>query len=401
MSENVHSISAYDYPLTEGHIARYPLPERDASKLLAYRNGQIEHLNFRQIVSQLGAKSLLVRNNTKVMPARLHFKRESGAHIEVFCLRPVSPSEQVLAMEAKGEAVWECMIGNKKKFKEGESLKLAQGEPEIKASWADKEKNQVRLEWPEQLTFSECLQQIGELPLPPYLNRKEEEGDRERYQTIFAQREGAVAAPTASLHFTESIFDQIQADGHAIADITLHVGAGTFLPVKEEDLRRHDMHSERISFSKKSIEQLRSCNHIIPIGTTAMRSIESLFWLGCKLLSGEADPLYIEKMYPYEIETVAPDKQTALRAVLDYMRQHNLDELQAETAIMIMPSYNFVLSDALITNFHQPKSTLLVLIAAFIGEDWKKVYREALENDYRFLSYGDSSILFRNRQVGD
>jgi S-adenosylmethionine:tRNA ribosyltransferase-isomerase len=392
-------ISDYIYELNDDRIAKYPVEPRDNSKLLFYEKEKISHHHFTDIVDTLPKNTHLVLNNTKVIPARMFFKRETGAIIEIFLLNPVSPSNVIsLAMEAKFESVWECVIGNKKKWKTDEILhaevELNAHTVSIQASFANREDNEVKISWNSADNFSELVEAFGKIPLPPYLNRESEETDIENYQTVYSKNKGAVAAPTAGLHFTDTVFEKIAKKGIKKSFLTLHVGAGTFLPVKTENALEHPMHNEQLVFSKIFVQTLIE-NHgfVVPVGTTSMRSLESLYWFGVKLIENEKSNFFIEKLFPYierkEISTV-----DALKAVLSCFEKNNLTEIIGQTEIMIFPSYKFKICKGLITNFHQPSSTLLMLVAAFVGENnWKKIYSEALNNNYRFLSFGDSSLL--------
>ncbi|OYU64835.1 MAG: S-adenosylmethionine tRNA ribosyltransferase [Cytophagaceae bacterium BCCC1] len=392
-------ISDYIYELNDDRIAKYPVEPRDNSKLLFYEKEKISHHQFTDIVDTLPKKTHLVLNNTKVIPARMFFKRETGAIIEIFLLNPVSPSNVIsLAMEAKFESVWECVIGNKKKWKTDEILhaevEINAHKVPIQASFANREENEVKISWRSADNFSELVEAFGKIPLPPYLNRESEETDIENYQTVYSKNKGAVAAPTAGLHFTDTVFEKIAKKGIKKSFLTLHVGAGTFLPVKTENALEHPMHNEQLVFSKIFVQTLIE-NHgfVVPVGTTSMRSLESLYWFGVKLIENEKSNFFIEKLFPYierkEISTV-----DALKAVLSCFEKNNLTEIIGQTEIMIFPSYKFKICKGLITNFHQPSSTLLMLVAAFVGENnWKKIYSEALNNNYRFLSFGDSSLL--------
>lgn len=392
-------ISDYSYELEPNRIAKYPVEPRDSSKLLVYSQEKISHQQFTNIVDVLPQNTHLVLNNTKVIPARMFFKRETGAVIEVFLLNPIRPSTVISqVMETKTETVWECVIGNKKKWKTSEVL---EAEVEInaqnvliQASFTNREKNEVKISWNSEHIFSELVEAFGKIPLPPYLNRDSEETDIVNYQTVYSKNKGAVAAPTAGLHFTDAVFDKIAEKGIMKSFLTLHVGAGTFMPVKTENAVEHPMHNEQLVFSKEFVENLLE-NHgfVVPVGTTSMRSLESLYWFGVKLIENEKSNFFIEKLFPYE-ERNEISTDDALKAVLSYFETRQLKEIIGQTEIMIFPSYKFMICKALITNFHQPSSTLLMLVAAFVGENnWKKIYSEALNNDYRFLSFGDSSLL--------
>lgn len=392
-------ISDYIYELNDDLIAKYPVEPRDNSKLLFYDQEKISHQRFTDIVDLLPKNTHLVLNNTKVIPARMFFKRKTGAVIEVFLLNPISPSNVIsLAMEAKYESVWECVVGNKKKWKTDEVLQaevdINAHTVSIQASFANREDNKVKISWNSEDNFSDLVEAFGKIPLPPYLNRESEETDINNYQTVYSKNKGAVAAPTAGLHFTDSVFEKISSKGILKSFLTLHVGAGTFMPVKTENALEHPMHNEQLVFSKEFIINLVE-NHgfVVPVGTTSMRSLESLYWFGVKLIENDKSNFFIEKLFPYE-ERTEISTLDALKAVLSYFEKKNLTEIIGQTEIMIFPSYKFMICKGLITNFHQPSSTLLMLVAAFVGENnWKRIYSEALNNDYRFLSFGDSSLL--------
>ncbi|MCP9757607.1 tRNA preQ1(34) S-adenosylmethionine ribosyltransferase-isomerase QueA [Lacihabitans sp. CCS-44] len=392
-------ISDYTYELNDERIAKYPAEPRDSSKLLFYNREKIAHSRFTDIVDLLPENTHLVLNNTKVIPARMFFKRETGAVIEVFLLNPISPSNVIsLAMEANYESVWECVIGNKKKWKTDEILnsevEINNRNVEINASFADREQKEVKISWNSEDNFSDLVEAFGKIPLPPYLNRDSEETDIENYQTVYSKNKGAVAAPTAGLHFTDAVFEKISNKGIQKSFLTLHVGAGTFMPVKTENALEHPMHNEQLVFSREFVETLIE-NHsfVVPVGTTSMRSLESLYWFGVKLIENPKSNFFIEKLFPYE-ERTEISTLDALKTVLSYFVMNDLKEIIGQTEIMIFPSYKFKICKGLITNFHQPSSTLLMLVAAFVGENnWKKIYTEALNNDYRFLSFGDSSLL--------
>jgi S-adenosylmethionine:tRNA ribosyltransferase-isomerase len=393
-------IQAFDYPLPETKIAQFPLANRHDSKLLVYQDGVIKHEAFRQLANQLPAKALLIFNNTKVIPARIPLFKENGVAIELFLLHPISdsaPTEQL--MEAKGETAWECLVGNKKRWKEGDVLKKG----DLSFSWIDREQNHIRISWETDKSFALILEEIGKIPLPPYMEREAQVSDAERYQTLFSEKQGAVAAPTASLHFSEEVLDDIDRLQIQKAYLTLHVGAGTFLPVKEEDVSKHPMHREQIVFTPELIESLlRHKGPFIPVGTTALRALESLYWSGVWLIENrplENGLLILPKEFAYELREKTISIQDSLQAVLGYLEVNNCKYWVAETELLIMPGYQLRFCDALVTNFHQPKSTLLVLIAALIGDDWNQVYNSALSNEYRFLSYGDSSLLFKKQDI--
>lgn len=374
------------YELPESRIAKHPSKQRGTSKLLVYRKGAVLHHHFGSIADQLPAAATLVFNNTKVIPARIVLHKATGARIEIFLLEPIAPStvhEEV--MLAQKRCTWKCMIGNAKKWKRGTSLTSESLDFTANRTGED----EVTFEW-EGMTFSELLEEIGKIPLPPYIQREIEQEDKERYQTVYSKLDGAVAAPTAGLHFTNEIMEELKAKGIPIQYVTLHVSAGTFQPIKTENITQHPMHNEQVWIPRQTIESLLASSKTITVGTTSMRTLESLYWFGVRL-HHKMEDFHIRKEDPYELEAI--DKHTALQNVLDYMDRHQLDQLGGQTEIFLYPGYTFKMCDGIITNFHMPNSTLILLIAAFIGEDWRKVYQEALDNDYRFLSYGDSSLL--------
>lgn len=381
-------ISEYDYPLTDERIAKYPLPQRDHSKLLVYRDGQVSEDLFYNVGDYIAPHSLLVYNNTRVIPARMVFHKDSGARIEVFCLEPLAPRDYQLALSSTSDCTWKCMIGNLKKWKSG---LLTNGILHAERLSTTGNTHEVRFTWDDPtLSFAQLLDGLGELPIPPYLNRPTEESDKTTYQTVYSRIKGSVAAPTAGLHFTDAVLDNLRSRGIQTTELTLHVGAGTFQPVKTEDANKHTMHTEIVAIPKQTIQDvLDNLGHIVAVGTTSMRTLESLYFLG-----EHVQQLSVAQHEPYDrphtFSTV-----DSLRAILDYMTANNLSTLHAETQIMIKPGYQFRVVDQLITNFHQPKSTLLLLVSAFVGGDWHTIYDYALAHDFRFLSYGDSSILTR------
>lgn len=376
----------YSYELPNSRIAKHPPKERGTSKLLVYRQGNIQHHEFVDIVDQLSSEALLIFNDTKVIPARIILHKDTGARIEIFLLEPIAPSKaHEVVMNSRGSCTWKCMIGNAKRWKPGSSLV----HDTIAFTAIRTGTDEVTFEW-QGMTFSELLTEIGKIPLPPYIQREVEQQDEDRYQTVYSKVDGAVAAPTAGLHFTDTIINDLQVKGVALQYLTLHVSAGTFQPIKTKDITQHPMHNEQVWIQKQTVEALRSSTQTIAVGTTSMRTLESLYWYGVRLESGKAD-FYIRKEDPYELKAI--DKNTALQNVLDYMDQHQMDHIGGQTEIFLYPGYSFQVCDGLVTNFHMPGSTLILLIAAFIGEDWRKVYQSALDNGYRFLSYGDSSLL--------
>ncbi|MBQ9888544.1 MAG: S-adenosylmethionine:tRNA ribosyltransferase-isomerase [Bacteroidales bacterium] len=396
-------IEDFDYDLPEERIAKYPLKERDSSKLLRYSDGKVEDYIFRDLPSLLPSDSIMVFNDTRVVPARLHFVRPTGAHIEIFCLEPVDPVEYNLSFASTGSCSWKCIIGNAKRWK-GESLIFAAPEDDPEASSlklrADSEGERdgqttvVRFTWEGGLPFSRVLEICGNVPIPPYLNRETEPIDLERYQTLYAKIRGSVAAPTAGLHFTDTVLDAIRAKGIDVEEVCLHVGAGTFLPVKSASISGHPMHREPFSVSLDFLKTiLRGRKKIIAVGTTSVRTLESLYYAGVDIIrSGE--PHDVEQWAPYE-EDYPYTTREALEAIVSFLESLGLDSLRLGTRIIIVPGFRFRLVDMLVTNFHQPQSTLLLLISAFVGGDWKTIYDHALSSGYRFLSYGDSSLLHR------
>lgn len=405
MISNVQNINIaeYDYPLPDERIAKYPLAERDASKLLILKNNNIFENQFRNIGDYLPEKSVLVFNETKVVRARLQFVKESGAAIEVFCLEPITGNgDYQLAFSASSPVEWHCLVGNSRRWKDGAlsmPLNIKGKDVVLYAERLEKTDaySLIRFSWePANISFAEVLEAAGEIPLPPYLHREAEPSDRERYQTVFAKYEGSVAAPTASLHLTKPLIAKLKEQGHSIEEVTLHVGAGTFRPVATDTIGKHEMHSESIIVKKQTIEHLHDniSRTIIPVGTTSMRTIESVYWIGVILLEQgfKERNLHVNQWFPYQDREKLPSAKGSLEAILKYLEMHHLDALHATTALMIAPSCPIMITKALITNFHQPKSTLLLLVSALIGEKWKEAYKFALEHDFRFLSYGDSCL---------
>jgi len=395
-------ISDFDYNLPDHRIAKFPLENRDDSNLLFYNNSNIEDLKFNDLPNLINDKTRLIFNNTKVIRARLHFEKVTGAKIEIFCLEPHAPAEYVQSFESNVSCQWSCMIGNAKKWKTDDLLKeltIAGDNITVRASKIQSRSSTpiVEFSWNNSnYTFSEIIEAMGQLPIPPYLNRDTEASDLLRYQTVYSKIKGSVAAPTAGLHFTEDVFKNLQGKGVVLEELTLHVGAGTFKPVKSEEIGEHEMHIEHFIVQKSTLQNLLDDKKNIPVGTTSVRTLESLFWLAVKLEKGLiSDNLHVHQWDPYQIET-SLSKTEALNLLIQFLEKKNLNFIEASTEIMIVPGYKFRMADAIITNFHQPKSTLLLLISAFIGEDWRRMYKHALENDYRFLSYGDSSLLMNN-----
>jgi S-adenosylmethionine:tRNA ribosyltransferase-isomerase len=408
MIENVSieeiKLSDYNYHLPEERIAKFPLEKRDDSKLLHFQNGIIKHLNFTHLPEEIPSESMMIFNNTKVIPARLFFQRKTGAQIEIFLLNPVLPSSSINEIMINEETVsWKTMIGGLSKWKDNEvleqKLKISGEEIILSAQLLDRLNKIVKFSWTGQhVPFVKIVESSGEVPLPPYLNREVTAMDKPRYQTVYSEKEGAVAAPTAGLHFTEQVLNQLKLKKIQSEFITLHVSAGTFQPISHEKVTDHQMHSEQMVFKKEVIKKI--ANHqklIINVGTTSLRSMESLFWFGVMLLKHESQQFYIPKLYPYQKFNQLPGRKESLMAVVEWMEKNSMEEITGSTEIFIMPSYEFKMCDAIITNFHQPASTLILLVAAITKGAWKKIYQSALENDYRFLSYGDSSLLWVNQ----
>lgn len=399
-------IDEYNYPLPDERIAKYPLAKRDASKLLVYNNQKITESVFSSVSDFLPCNTLLVYNNTRVIQARLLFKKDTGASIEVFCLEPLQPADYAQSLGSTTECVWKCMIGNLKKWKEGKLSKQIELAGEKCTFTAERHQTEgnthsVKFSWDNAaIHFADILENAGELPIPPYLHRKTEESDLTTYQTVYSKIKGSVAAPTAGLHFTEDVFDSLKPKQITIEEVTLHVGAGTFQPVKTRDIAEHHMHTEVISVQRSTIESLlKQLGNIIAVGTTSVRTLESLYYIGRQVQEGTGEgkenmELSVSQWEPYEYNEEVSTSD-ALQSLLDYMYENNLTTLHAETQIMIKPGYKFRVVNGMITNFHQPKSTLLLLVSAFVGGNWKQIYDYALENDFRFLSYGDSSLLMK------
>lgn len=406
MSEFLHptqiSISDFDYFLPDEQIALFPLPQRDQSKLLVLKQGDLSEDCFSNLPNHLEQDDLLLFNNTKVIRARLLFTKETGSTIEIFCLEPIFPTPEIqLAFQTKGNSVWKCYVGNNKRWKETSLLKkleINNQQVELKAerlkavddAWL------IRFSWDEDLTLAQIIEAAGKIPLPPYIHRETNEADKERYQTIYAKHDGSVAAPTAGLHFTKKVMESLYSKGVQCDYLTLHVGAGTFKPVSTEKVGDHQMHAEQIIVKRSLVEQLIDAKRVIPVGTTSMRTLESLFWFGAKLKTKPLSfytQLEVEQWDPYSFPDAAKvDPKDALMQLLKWMEEQESDEIHGYTRMMIAPGYQFRLAKGIITNFHQPKSTLLLLISAMIGNRWKDAYQYALEHNFRFLSYGDSCL---------
>ncbi|MCT4604394.1 MAG: S-adenosylmethionine:tRNA ribosyltransferase-isomerase [Marinifilum sp.] len=394
-------IANFAYDLPDHRIAKHPLENRDLSKLLVYRDNEITESVFNQLSNEIEPGTKMVYNNTKVIQARLIFHKETGARVEIFCLEPLNPADYNLAFQATGKSTWKCIVGNSKKWKSGalsmpfyvdgkeyclqaERIQMLDGAQEIQFSWNH-----------DDLSFSEVLEQTGKIPIPPYLNRDTEEGDLLRYQTVYSKYEGSVAAPTAGLHFTDKVFADLDSKGIQREELTLHVGAGTFKPVKSEQIGDHEMHTEHIQVRAESLQSIVSAkNGVIAVGTTSVRTLESLYWMGVKILTKTENPKLLKQWEAYQL----PQKysvQESFNAICTYMEENEISLFNAATQIIIAPGYNFKVIKGLVTNFHQPQSTLLLLISALVGEDWRKIYQHALDKDFRFLSYGDSSLLMK------
>lgn len=396
------SIEDYNYSLPDERIAKFPLPKRDESKLLLYRDGKVSESVFKHITDYLPEGSLMVFNNTRVIQARLLFQRATGAQIEVFCLDPAAPHDYELIFQQTEACNWICLIGNAKKWKEPVlSREITVADQTVRLS-AEKvqsygETHLVRFSWDGGFSFAEVLDAAGELPIPPYLHRKTEESDLKTYQTVYSKIKGSVAAPTAGLHFTPEVLADLDAKGFGREELTLHVGAGTFKPVKSETIEGHEMHTEYISVRHSTIERvMQNFGKIIAVGTTSVRTLESLYYIGVTLATHPdttSEELVVRQWMPYEDANNRLTPTEALQNILDYLDKHQLNTLITATQIIIAPGYEFKIVKGIVTNFHQPKSTLLLLISAFVKGDWKNIYDYALGHDFRFLSYGDSSLL--------
>lgn len=396
-------IEEYQYDLPDDRIAKYPLANRDQSKLLHYQDGVISETLFSNLSTLIPSNSLMVFNNTRVIQARLHFYKETGARIEIFCLEPISPSDYLLSFQSNKRCNWLCMIGNLKKWKEGKLSLSVNIKNIVVMVYAQRiathgNAHEVAFSWEnDQITFADILNGVGELPIPPYLNRATDENDKETYQTVYSKVEGSVAAPTAGLHFTEKVFTELNDIGIKCQELTLHVGAGTFQPVKSETIKGHEMHTEFISVTKELVHHLINSESIIAVGTTSVRTLESLYFIGCTLRehpNATEEQLKVKQWQPYQ-EPYTLSSKEALTEILAYFERNHCDRLVTSTQIMIAPGYPFYIVRGIVTNFHQPSSTLLLLVSAFVNGDWMRIYNYALANDFRFLSYGDSSLLIR------
>ncbi len=410
-------ISDYNYPLPDERIAKFPMAQRDHSKLLVYRHGEVSEDHFYNLPDYLPEGALMVFNNTKVIQARLHFRKATGALIEIFLLEPAEPTDYEQMFQTTGHCAWYCLIGNAKKWKDGvlerhlgtgpgcltsktQTTALSSGDAlTIRAERGPLHGTSYRVdfEWSGGLSFAELIDRIGELPIPPYLNRETQESDKTTYQTVYSKIKGSVAAPTAGLHFTPEVLSALDAHGIDREELTLHVGAGTFKPVKSEEIEGHEMHTETISVRRETIQKL--INHggqAIAVGTTSVRTLESLYYMGLKTIANPditETGLHVSQWEPYNVQSSALDPLTSLTSLLNWMDRHHLTVLHSSTQIIIAPGYDYKIVKALVTNFHQPQSTLLLLVSAFVHGDWRKIYDYALTHDFRFLSYGDSSLL--------
>ncbi len=402
-TKEIH-ISEYSYELPDERIAKYPKAERDHSKLLLYKHGEVGEDVFYNLPQYLPQGALMVFNNTKVIQARLHFRKETGALIEVFLLEPAEPADYEQMFQQTGHCSWLCLVGNQKKWKEGKLTReiIIKDLPVLITATRRGEHGTsqwIDFEWSRGVSFADVIDVMGELPIPPYLNRETQESDKTTYQTVYSKIKGSVAAPTAGLHFTERVLQNIDEYGIEREEVTLHVGAGTFKPVKSETIGEHPMHTEYIAVRRHTIERLLAHNgKAIAVGTTSVRTLESLYYMGLKVLRDpdlSEDELHVSQWEPYEIkENTAPvEVKTVLHALLDWMVLHNHTVLHSSTQIIIAPGYDYKIVKMLVTNFHQPQSTLLLLVSAFVHGDWHKIYDYALSHDFRFLSYGDSSLL--------
>lgn len=400
-------IADFNYLLPDERIAKFPLAQRDNSKLLVYNHGEVSEDHFYNLPQYLPSGALMIFNNTKVIQARLHFHKDTGARIEVFCLEPANPNDYVLSFQAKNRCQWYCMIGNLKKWKDGTLSMTIDDNGNNIVLHAEKKglhgaSHIVEFTWEGDYTFADILETMGELPIPPYLNRETQESDKQTYQTVYSKIKGSVAAPTAGLHFTEKVLKVLDETGIDREELTLHVGAGTFKPVKSEEIAGHEMHSEYIVVKKETIEKLiRHEGKAIAVGTTSVRTLESLYYIGRKLgknINLTEEELHVDQWEPYgendgELKQEECSTIKALENILKYLNVHNLPALHTSTQIIIAPGYEYHIVERMVTNFHQPQSTLLLLVSAFVKGDWRKIYDFALSHDFRFLSYGDSSLL--------
>ena len=396
-------ISDYNYPLPDERIAKFPIAQRDHSKLLIYKKGEVSSDIFYHLPLYLPAGALMVFNNTKVIQARMHFRKDTGALIEVFLLEPAEPSDYELMFQTTGQCAWYCLVGNLKKWKEGTLRREIEIKGQTVVVTATRgpihgTSHRIDFEWTGDASFAEIIDVMGELPIPPYLNRETQESDKTTYQTVYSKIKGSVAAPTAGLHFTPEVLADLDAHGIKREELTLHVGAGTFKPVKSEEIEGHEMHTEYVSVRRQTLEKLLAHDcQAIAVGTTSVRTLESLYFMGCKVLKNpdvmEGD-LHVNQWEPYEDDGGdAADVKSAIQALIDWLDRNHLSVLHSSTQIIIAPGYDYKIVKMLVTNFHQPQSTLLLLVSAFVHGDWHKIYDYAIAHDFRFLSYGDSSLL--------
>ena len=398
-------IKDYNYDLPDERIAKFPLPQRDKSKLLVYNHGEVSQDEFSNITRYLPQGALMVFNNTKVIQARLHFRKETGSLIEIFLLEPALPTDYEQMFQTTDACSWYCMVGNLKKWKGGPLTTMVEiaGQPAAIQLTAERDMScemalKIDFKWTgNKLSFAELLDKAGELPIPPYLNRNTQESDKTTYQTVYSKIKGSVAAPTAGLHFTQRVLADIDQHGIDREELTLHVGAGTFKPVKSEEIEGHSMHTEYVCIRRTTLEKLLQHNcEAIAVGTTSVRTLESLYYMGCKVKANpnvSLEQLHVNQWEPYEPTPTSITPTESIGELTAYMDRNNLPSLHSSTQIIIAPGYQYKIVKRLVTNFHQPQSTLLLLVSAFVGGDWKSIYRYALDNDFRFLSYGDSSIL--------
>lgn len=395
-------ITDFTYDLPDERIAKYPLPQRDKSKLLISKNGELINSSFQNCADFLPENAQLVFNNTRVIHARLFFRKETGAKIEIFCLEPVTPADYQISFQEKERVVWKCMVGNSKKWKTGVLKREIEIDGQTIILEAEKKEQiensfYIEFSWNKPVSFAEIIEHTGTLPIPPYLNRETEEADEKSYQTVYAKIDGSVAAPTAGLHFTDKIFEQLSAKKIFTKEITLHVGAGTFQPVKSETIEGHSMHHEQVIVPLNILRTfLEDIENIIAVGTTSVRSLESLYWIGLQMEEQRFNSINpeVKQWEPYE-RAAKISIEKALQNIIYYLVENGESAIQFSTQIIILPGYSFKVISGLFTNFHQPQSTLLLLVSAFLGEKWKEVYNYALSNNFRFLSYGDSNLYLK------
>lgn len=392
-------IQDYTYNLPNEKIAKYPHSVRDTSKLLVFKNQSITDSHFHEISKFIPQNSLIVSNNSKVIPARIFFQKKTGATIEIFCLEPLSPTDYTQSFQQTSSCEWKCIVGNLKKWKNEtleKNITIQNQTITLRAELTQKNigEQHIRFYWNNSIPFSLIIEHAGKIPIPPYLERETEESDLTQYQTIYSKIKGSVAAPTAGLHFTQNVFTTLTKNACTFTELTLHVGAGTFKPVKADQIGMHEMHQEYFEISKQSLEMLKDATNIVSVGTTTTRSLESLYWLANSIQNNQNNDTNVSQWQPYNSASKLC-RQQACEILLNHIETQNTDTLKCGTSIMLVPGYSFQFVDQLITNFHQPNSTLILLVAAFVGESWEKIYNHALQHNYRFLSYGDSSLLFK------